>query len=279
MGSKKTKTRQVNRPVYSTQIEGAANAQNAAYGRQTGAINEFSDQLTGISSDMLSRYRETAGQPTAAQGFLNGLLESDYESNPYLEDMIAQTRGNVTNDIQTRLGTRGGIGGSAERDIITSALAEQELGLRYSDYDNQMERRLQAASLSPGADAAAYLPLDVAQQLGQRGAMLPLQAAALNSGSIGGLLGQYQDVEGEQRQSPGFMDWAGMGLQAASLFSDRRLKTDIKRVGSTDGGTPIYTYRYQGEGPYHMGVMADEVPHARGPDVSGYATVRYEEVA
>lgn len=43
------------------------------------------------------------------------------------------------------------------------------------------------------------------------------------------------------------------------LLSDRRAKTDIRRVGETDGGIPIYTYRYAGSGVTHMGVLADEV--------------------
>lgn len=43
------------------------------------------------------------------------------------------------------------------------------------------------------------------------------------------------------------------------LLSDRRAKTDIRRVGETDGGIPIYTYRYRGSDVTHMGVLADEV--------------------
>jgi hypothetical protein len=47
----------------------------------------------------------------------------------------------------------------------------------------------------------------------------------------------------------------------ASIFmaSDRRLKTDIQRVGTTDGGVPIYTYKYKGESMTQMGVMAQDV--------------------
>ena len=62
------------------------------------------------------------------------------------------------------------------------------------------------------------------------------------------------------------------------LLSDRRLKTDIRRVGQTDEGTPIYTYRYVWGGPVQMGVMAQDVPDAAVMTPSGFLAVRYEEV-
>lgn len=69
----------------------------------------------------------------------------------------------------------------------------------------------------------------------------------------------------------------GAGL---SLFSDERLKTDIKRVGETDDGQPIYTYRYKNGGPIQMGVMAQESPEkavSKDPD-SGFMMVDYGKV-
>lgn len=48
----------------------------------------------------------------------------------------------------------------------------------------------------------------------------------------------------------------GMG---AALLSDERAKEDVQRVGETDEGLPIYTYRYKGGGPKQMGVMAQDV--------------------
>lgn len=45
----------------------------------------------------------------------------------------------------------------------------------------------------------------------------------------------------------------------ALMFSDRRLKEDIREVGKTKGGLPVYTYRYKGDGRTQMGVMAQDV--------------------
>lgn len=70
----------------------------------------------------------------------------------------------------------------------------------------------------------------------------------------------------------------GAGL---SLFSDRRLKTNIRRVGQTDEGQSIYTYTYVSGGPTHMGVMAQETPEkAVSVDpTSGFLMVDYSRVS
>jgi len=71
----------------------------------------------------------------------------------------------------------------------------------------------------------------------------------------------------------------------ASIFSDRRLKRDIKRIGSLDNGLPWYEYRYIWDAetdPMRYGVMSDEVrkvmPEAVVVDSSGFDKVRYDMV-
>ncbi|GMB80544.1 tail fiber domain-containing protein [Shinella zoogloeoides] len=65
-------------------------------------------------------------------------------------------------------------------------------------------------------------------------------------------------------------------------FSDERLKEDIRQVGETDDGTPIYTYRYKGDPTPQMGVMAQDVaeeqPEAVGMHPSGFLMVDYGKV-
>lgn len=79
--------------------------------------------------------------------------------------------------------------------------------------------------------------------------------------------------------------WAGSpsGGSAISsalgmLGSDRKLKKDIKRVGTLDNGLPVYLFRYKAGGPMQIGVMADEVEKIF-PDavmeVGGYKYVDY----
>lgn len=74
------------------------------------------------------------------------------------------------------------------------------------------------------------------------------------------------------------------GLLSApfSMFSmsDRRAKTDIRRVGTLDNGLPVYAYRYKGEQAVQIGLMADEVellhPKAVATGGDGFKRVRYD---
>lgn len=49
------------------------------------------------------------------------------------------------------------------------------------------------------------------------------------------------------------------GASLIPLLSDMRAKTDISRVGTLDNGLGVYLYKYHGEEPYHIGLMAQEV--------------------
>jgi hypothetical protein len=94
-----------------------------------------------------------------------------------------------------------------------------------------------------------------------------------------GLVNQkYQaELQNSQASMGGLFGLLGAGISALP-FSDRRLKTDIRRVGHTDDGVPIYAYRYVWGGPIQIGVMAQDVPQARVKDPSGFYRVDYERV-
>jgi hypothetical protein len=72
---------------------------------------------------------------------------------------------------------------------------------------------------------------------------------------------------------------ASLGSAAISHWSDRRLKTKIKRIGRLASGLGVYVYNYIWGGPRQVGVMADEVlkikPEALGPTINGFHTVNY----
>ena len=72
--------------------------------------------------------------------------------------------------------------------------------------------------------------------------------------------------------------------QPSSFFSDRRLKENIKKIGTAKNGLPIYSFNYK-EDPEkvsRLGFMADEVekkhPEAVGL-AGGFKTVDYEKAA
>ena len=95
----------------------------------------------------------------------------------------------------------------------------------------------------------------------------------------------YTGLVNQQYQSELQASQAAMGglfgLLAApfAAFSDIRLKTDIRQVGYTFGGTPLYQFRYKSGGPLQIGVMAHEVPEAAFEDPeTGFLKVDYRKV-
>jgi hypothetical protein len=77
----------------------------------------------------------------------------------------------------------------------------------------------------------------------------------------------------------GLFGLGAAGLMApAGTFSDRRLKTNIKQIGTAANGLNVYSYNYIWGGPTQLGYMADEVekiaPDAVG-ERDGYKTVNY----
>jgi hypothetical protein len=71
----------------------------------------------------------------------------------------------------------------------------------------------------------------------------------------------------------------GIGQLGMSMFSDRRLKRDIKRIGALPSGLNVYSYRYVFSDGEQIGVMAQEAlviaPHAVSMHPSGYFMVNY----
>lgn len=191
-------------------------------------------------------------------------------------------RDNVIADVMPSINSTFGLSGMTGSDLHQQNLSRglsSGLANAYFGAQQQSENRaLQAAGMVPGLNASAYGAVDFMQgqganrqgdqqdrinaemmrdQQGQTAGMNALQDyMALVSGA-GSAFGVQSST---QRQSPGLLGIAGLGLQAAPfLFSDRTLKTDIERVGKTDDGLPVYTYRYKAGGPVQMGVMAQDV--------------------
>lgn len=104
-----------------------------------------------------------------------------------------------------------------------------------------------------------------------------LSGLGLQGGGLVANTGQQSTSKGGSPSTLGSIASTVGGI--ASIFSDRRLKRDIERVGEFPDGLGIYTYRYVMGVKRVMGVIADEVaklrPWALGPDRAGYQTVAY----
>lgn len=119
---------------------------------------------------------------------------------------------------------------------------------------------------SPAALQAVAGPdmLGAATALGQYNMNTYNQQSAANSAMMGGLM----KLGGQ-----------AAGAAAGGMFSDRRLKKNIKRIGTHALGIGLYTWDYLWGQPF-SGVMADEVekvmPEAVGVHPSGFKWVNYK---
>lgn len=169
--------------------------------------------------------------------------------------------------------------------------------------DQARQRALMAAGMLPGLGQAANAQNDFADQMGKR--YRDYQQTKINANMMRDQQMKTADIDALQnylalttgagsmfgvqsatsKQGMGPLGILGAGLQFAPFMaglSDRRAKEDIRRVGQTDDGLPIYVYRYKGGDQFMMGVMADEVeavqPEAVMTRPDGLKAVHYERI-
>ena len=97
--------------------------------------------------------------------------------------------------------------------------------------------------------------------LGQAYTTTANMAAQMGQGATSAYNAQANYAQSQQSQGDGFGQILGTAVSAMAMFSDRRLKTNIVRVGK-DGRTGLNIYEYEfknGNGQRWRGVMADEV--------------------
>lgn len=172
------------------------------------------------------------------------------------------------------------------QQAVQTAAGQQ--GVAAQDLARRMQGGQQLAALGTGAQQAA---LQGAQaQLAAGTAEQQTQQADLSA-----RYQQFLQERGYPFQVAQFLANIAMGTgalsgstttttQPAGFFSDERLKEDAVRIGETDEGLPIYSYRYKGQGgPKQIGLMAQDVekvhPEAVGlaaaADGNYYKTVDY----
>ncbi len=218
----------------------------SAYGGQmgngTGASN-FLAQLLGVSPGGVAGAANAVG--TAANGVATGGgAQAGYQN--YLQ--------NAGYAPAMKAMQQGVVGQGAASGILNSGTTAKALQSRGADLNSQyFNNSLQQLSNLSGQGL-------------QAGGLVANAGQQSNSTSTGGspsTLGSVASTVG--------------GI--ASIFSDRRLKTAIRKIGQFRDGLGVYTFRYIGENNRVRGVMADEVakfrPWALGPIVGGYATVNY----
>jgi hypothetical protein len=222
------------------------------------------------------------------QNYLNNVLSGQYlgQDNPYLNQMIGQTDQNVGNQVNAQFSAAGRTGGGANQYMLTKGLADAENGLRYQNYSNERQAQTQAAGLLPALQTARFSGISPLLSAYQTAGQLPYYGANAESG-IGSLFGGFSNSTTHQNDGSGgaLGDIASAAISVLPFIpgiSDRRLKTNIRKVGEAKDGLGIYDWNWKADpnGKTERGVIADEVeklrPWAFVPNFIGeYAGVNY----
>jgi len=273
--------------VYDRAIQGLGQQYGdalAAYDPTT-ATNQATDLILSRVNPELDRQAETLRSQLTNQGIAQGSAAWNRAMSQF---------GQQRNDAVTQAQLQGiGLGMNQQSQAFNQASYLR--GLPLNELNTLLGGgQLQSASFPGYAQQATTAGPDLtgAAQAGYNAELGAYNAQqAQNSGLFGGLGGLIGAGIGYLNPVSGLSSLASAGLGSAvgsgvggglgGLFSDVRLKTNIRRIGTADNGLPIYSYRYIWGGPTHIGHMADEVEELY-PDavstVEGYKTVDYSKV-
>lgn len=224
-------------------------------------------------------------------------LASDIQMqmNPYNDFVINEINRQMTGEqsaLNQALSSAGQLGSNRQllgANDIDLSRANQIGGFLQGQYNTALQNALTTLPQARQTDIGNLFNIGQFQRgLAGETAQAPVTALK-NIGQVVGILPQSGGSTSTQSSSSNQgigSAIAGAGSLAkgigslASLFSDRRLKSNIAKVGE-ENGFNIYEFNYTGQPQRYRGVMAQEVLETR-PDavtyVDGYLAVNYSAI-
>lgn len=140
--------------------ESGVQQQYPTFDTYAGLGDESRGALAGIL-DQAGQGGALTGQASTA---LSGIIAG--EENPYLDDIVAKGSDDIANRVKAAYAAKGRYGSEDFTDALTSGIGDYQLRTRGAAYDADQNRRLQAAGMAPGMDAARYADNDRALSAG-----------------------------------------------------------------------------------------------------------------
>ena len=271
-----------------TGVPGAVGQGGGAVYDPNSATNTATQAILARVNPQLARRRQAAESLLANQGITQGSeawknAQTDLgqqENDAYQQAGLAginlgmgqqgQTFGQTLQNSQFGLGSQAQ-GFNQAQSARASGLAEQNY---FANRDLNQLNALRTGSQVQNPTFGSY-----AQQQTTAG---PDMLGAANMGYQAQLGGVNAANAGAAGTFAGLTSAAGLGLNAAFMFSDERLKKDIRRVGTLPSGIGLYVFTYNDETTPMVGLIAQDVqkkmPHAVKEMENGFLAVNYAEV-
>ena len=247
----------------------------------------FTQAVLQTTLDELDRRQQIADQRLADQAVRSGAFGGSRfgvqqaESQRNLRDVQARTAA----DINQRAFHHALQQAQAQRQSESPAagqfgnIAGQQMQLG----SQGIQGLLQAGQLG---QTQAQAGRDIAFEDFQRQQNFPFEQARFAAGILGGMpqpvtTFTQQPTAGTGQRLLG-LGIAGIGAAGqaggfANLFSDIRLKDNVKLIGKSPSNINIYSFNYKGSDDTYQGVMAQEVPWASSLHNNGYLMVDYSK--
>jgi hypothetical protein len=235
---------------------------------QTQAAQEAYGRSGRLSPEQLRSSQQSAREAAAASGRVGGNAAISAEVMNR-EQALAQRRAEAAQ--YGGIAQQGAMGlAGLSQDIENQRLARQSGLLSQASSLGTQAYNLGQNFYSPGLGLLGGTPVS-AQQVGPQ---LFSPDAFLNLGAANRQNILSADAATQQaRASYSSGLFSGLGALGGGIASgagsaggimgliksDRRVKQNIKVVGRTDSGLPVYTYQYKGQNVTQMGVMAQDV--------------------
>jgi hypothetical protein len=243
------------------------------------AANLARQQQLGTAQAMAPIYQQGYGQA------LGSAMTAAQSNRAALQNLSQQLQGIGQAGYGQQMGAAQQLAGLGQQQFGQGLGAAQQLGaLGQQQYGMGAGTAQQLAALGTGAQAA-----------GLQGAQAQLGAGTLEQQTQqADLTARYQQFlqeRGYDFQVAQFLANIAMGTGALSgstttttqpmpFFSDRRVKHDVKEIGKTHDGQPIYSFKYNGDKATQIGLMAQDVEKKHPEavyDMDGIKGVDYEE--
>ena len=238
-------------------IADARAAELASMTGQTGAFRGFAQALSPEAQAQVDASTQAAATATQAARQLTPEEQriSDQASREaFASRGMLDSRGSVAGEILGRSGVMAGKRQEADAartgafnmaQNFYTAPGLQALGnipLSYQTGQDQLKLGLGAI----GSAVPQMINPDTGINLGMQNRANQVAAAGANA-------------QAQSTYASGIFQGIGSAVGGMAAMSDIRTKENIRKVGSTDGGLPVYIYNYIGSDLTQMGVMAQDV--------------------
>lgn len=250
--------------------------QQGQAGERFNAMQTGGQEQSRLQQMLLANQQQAFGQTAASQSARNAALTS--------QGQFANQAASSQNAANAQAAA---FANQAEQQRFSQEAAAQQQqfgqGMQASAFQNQQRQtaiaeEAQRRGMSLNELNALLTGQQVAMPQGMAGAPNTTAGVAAATPYLGAAQSQGQFNLGAQKSGPDIGSLVGTAASVAPLFmSDRRLKTNVVRIGTHPLGIGIYKYDLFGQ--RDVGVMADEVlqvkPEAVVRHGSGYLMVNY----